>query len=290
MAVGSPPTVRRRQLGRELRRLREAAGLHADQLAERLRCSPSRISRIETARIRITPGTVHEILDVLGVNGAERNRLVELARDAEQSGWWQAYADKFPSMLSAYLALESGASSIRSFEPLLVHGLLQTEAYARVVMEHRVESSEGIESRVAARLARQELLSSPDFQFWLIFDEAVLHRQVGGHDVMNEQLVWLVERGKQPNIRLQMIAFEAGLHSSMTGPFGILNFPDPTEPAVVYIESAATHAFLEREGALHAHEEVFARLSREALSKEETLERVSRMSDRSRTDRHRAGT
>src|SRR5262245_43124045 len=124
MVVGSPPTVRRRQLGRELRRLREESGLLAEQLAERLHCSASRISRIETARIRIAPGTVHEILDVLAISGQVRDDLVRLAHEAEAPPWLQPYKEAFKEEFAAYLALEWEATRLRFFETLIIHGLL----------------------------------------------------------------------------------------------------------------------------------------------------------------------
>src|SRR5581483_2199799 len=144
------------QLGRELRRLREESGLLAEQLAERLRCSPSRVSRIETARVRIGPGTVHEILDALDIHGPERDRLVALARDAEAQGWWQAYADALPFPYATYISLESEAASLKVFEPTLVHGLLQTEDYARAVIEPgaRHQQPAEVAARLSARMAR----------------------------------------------------------------------------------------------------------------------------------------
>src|SRR6266508_4073547 len=192
MAVGSPPTVRRRQLGRELRRLREQNGVLAEQLAERLQCSPSRISRIETARIRISPGTVHEILDALSIDGGERSRLVGLARDAEEPGWWQAYSDALPYEYSTLIALESEAASLRAFDPMAVNGLLQTEPYARAVAQQAKATA--IEVRVAARLARQAILTKDNPpSLHVVLDEAVLHHVIGSPDVLRDQLIRLVE-------------------------------------------------------------------------------------------------
>ncbi len=249
MATGSPPTVQRRQLGRELRRLREEAGVSAETLAEELGCSMSRISRIENARIRIAPGTVHEILDVLRIEGTDRARLIALARAAERSGWWQQFGDALTYDYATYIALESEARALRVFEPVLIHGLLQTEDYARH-LHARVRVDLGpteIEPLVKARMARQAVLTKPDpLDYRVLLDEGALHRQVGGPEVMREQLEHLAEMAALPNVRLQITPFAAGSHVVPEGAYTIVDPLDAGEPSVVYIEHPVGATYLER--------------------------------------------
>ncbi|HKT06216.1 MAG TPA: helix-turn-helix transcriptional regulator [Rugosimonospora sp.] len=278
MAVGSPPTVRRRQLGRELRRLREDAGLLAEALAERLHCSPSRVSRIETARIRIGPGTVHEILDALGVHGDERARLVALAREAEEPGWWQAYTDALPLPYATYISLESEAVSLKAFEPTLVYGLLQTREYARAVIEPgaRHQQPSEVAARIEARLARQRVLTKPDpVRLHVVLDEAVLHHAVGGHEVLRAQLQRLVELARRPNVTIQVLPFEkSSALVFFPGPVVIMGFPDPDAPPVMYLESVATDLYVERPETVQAHLDLYDRLVEQALSPSRSIRKI----------------
>lgn len=277
MAVtGSPPTVRRRQLGRELRRLRERSDMLAEQLAEHLRCSPSRISRIETARIRITPGTVHEILDVLGVDGSERSRLVRLAREADEPAWWHEYGVALSYGYASYLSLESEASSLRVFEPIVIYGLLQTRAYARAVAEGspRVTPDE-VDSLVKVRMARQEILTRENpTHLHAVLDESVLRRVVGGPDVMLEQLQHLVHMAKRPNVRIQILPFEAGVvATNFTGPVSLIEFPDPHDGQVVYLENMAGDV-VERPEDIRTYLSIFEYLKSEALNPDESISKI----------------
>jgi transcriptional regulator with XRE-family HTH domain len=278
--VGSPPTVRRRQLGRELRRLREDAGLHLDQLAGQLRCSPSRVSRIETARIRITPGTVHEILDILDIRDERRDSLVALARRAEEPGWWQAYTDVLPYEYATYIALESEATALRSFEPLVVHGLLQTPDYARAVITKATlhHSPDDAEPLVRARIARQAVLTRDNpLQMWVLIAEESLHRTVGGPRVMRTQLERLTEVAALPHVRLQILSFKQGAHAAMTGAFSILELPDPEDPDVVYVESVAGDMYVESPHGVDLCTRIFAALAADALDERDSLRLVRRL-------------
>lgn len=279
MAVGSPPTVRRRQLGRELRKLREDAGLHIDQLAEQLRCSSSRISRIETARIRIAPGTVHEILDVLGVDGERRRRLVTLARQAEAPGWWQEYTDVLTYEYATYIALESEASSLRIFEPSIVHGLLQTDEYAAAMLTKGPATHGDVSSKLAARMARQAaaLGQSDRLALRVVLDEAAIRRMVGGPGVMRRQLSHLIDLSHRPNVHLQVLPFSAGAPPSATGPFTIVDFPDPAETSVVYMENFAGDLYVERTAVIETFAAVFHQLTADAMSVEDSLTLIERL-------------
>jgi transcriptional regulator with XRE-family HTH domain len=279
VAVGSPPTVRRRQLGRELRKLRESVGLHLDQLASELRCSPSRVSRIETARIRISPGTVHEILDVLGIRDDRRARLVGLARQAEEPGWWQEYTDSLTYEYATYIALEAEASGIRNFEPLVIPGLLQTEEYARAVMRKGIPGQElDVGARVSARIARQAVLrDDAPLRLFVLLGEAALRRPVGGAEVMHAQLTQLRRLAGKERIRVQVVPFAAGELVSMHGSFSILEFDDPEEPAVAYVENVVGETYLETAAGVAQCSAVFNGLAADSLPVDESVRLIKRI-------------
>jgi transcriptional regulator with XRE-family HTH domain len=287
MAVGSSPTLQRRRLGRELRKLREAADVPSEILAERLRCSPSRISRIETAQIRIAPGTVHEILDALHADAASRRRLVQLAREAEYPAWWQDY-DQLSRTVTTFYSLESEATTLKSFEPTIIHGLLQCDSYVEAVTRHWRDDDDYVNSIVESRRKRRTVLDRPvrPLDFHVILDEAALHRSVGGPAVMVEQLKWLLDYAKQPNIHVQIVEFTSGIHSGPSGSFNILGFGEHDVPSVVYIENANDQMLAERRTA--AYEDTFRRLSTEALGSEESLGLI-RSCQAGYADRLRAG-
>ncbi|HZN70698.1 MAG TPA: helix-turn-helix transcriptional regulator [Micromonosporaceae bacterium] len=280
MAVGSPPTVRRRQLGRELRRLREDAGLHLDQMAEQLRCSPSRLSRIETARIRITPGTVHEILDALDIHDDRRDRLVTLARQAEEPNWWQEYTDVLPYEYATFIALEAEAASLRVFEPMVVYGLLQTEDYAREVVRFgRRFPADEVEARVAARMARQAVLTRAEpVDLHVILDEATLIRTVGGPAVMRGQMRRLLDLAELPKVHIQVLpATAAGTVMNLTGPFVVIDLAGSDDPPIVYLEILAGDVYVERASIVQMYDSIFQSLCAEALDEKRSMDMIAQL-------------
>src|SRR3989440_726380 len=228
------PTVRRRRLGLELRRLREAAGVTIDTVAERLECSSSKISRIETGHTGATPRDVRDMLEVYGVSGAATEGLVQVAREARQKGWWHLYGTV---LTSAYVGLEAAASEIHAYEGQVVPGLLQTDNYAReMILKGRPDITQAeLDRRVHVRMARQSLLTQDDpLRLWVVLDEAVFHRTVGGPTVMRRQLDHLAMVAELPNVTLQVLPFAAGAHAGMDGSFAILGYEDPADPDVVF--------------------------------------------------------
>ncbi|MGH3504526.1 MAG: helix-turn-helix domain-containing protein [Nocardioidaceae bacterium] len=241
------PTLRRRRLAAELRKLREAAGLTHDEVARRLEWSRSKLSRIENAQWkRPSPRDVRDLLDLYGVEDqARRDALTQLARDARQKGWWTQFDDVFTG---SYVGFEDAASQIRSYEAELVPGLLQTEHYARAAIAAlRPEADDdALERRVAARLKRQELLDRSNApRLWVVLNEAVLHRGVGGRYVMRDQLDALHVASRRPNVTLQVVPYAVGAHAGMEGSFVLLSFPDPTDPDVGYLEGLMGSLYLE---------------------------------------------
>ncbi|WP_197319253.1 helix-turn-helix transcriptional regulator [Saccharomonospora sp. NB11] len=275
MSRGHGPTVRRRRLAGELRRLREKAALTIDEVGEKLECSASKISRIETGHVGVTPRDVRDMLELYGVQGDDQEALVQLAREARKRGWWHAYNEVFTG---AFVGLEADASSLKAFQALLVPGLLQTERYARAViraMRPGAEDAE-IDRRVAARMARQRLLRDPNPpEYWAVIDEAVLRRMVGGHDVMAEQFTQLCEIARLPHVTVQVVPFEAGAHPGMEGPFLILGFPEPADPDVVYVDSTNSGLYLELEADVRRYALMFDHLRAAALKPDDSLDVIA---------------
>lgn len=269
------PTVRRRRLAGELRRLRDQAQLTIDDVAEKLECSASKISRIETGHVGVTPKDTRELLKLYGVDADQLEALVQLAREARKKGWWHAYSEVFSG---AFVGLEAETSSLRAYQALLVPGLLQTEDYMRAVIRAaRPDATDAqVEKRVQARLARQRLLSEPDPpRYWAVVDEAVLCRSVGGAQVMHAQLEWLLERATLPHVTIQVLPFAAGAHAGMEGPFLILGFPEQADPDVVYVDKTTAGFYLEEPAEILRYTLMFDHLRAAALAPEESLTRIA---------------
>jgi len=271
------PTVRRRRLGYELRRLREKAGLTIEDVAGRMDCSASKISRIETGHSGVTPRDVRTLLDIYEVVGPEGDELVQIARDARQKGWWHPYSNV---LTSAFVGLEAEASAIRAYEQQVVPGLLQTAEYARAMLRAArpdIDDDE-VDRRVHVRMRRQSLLGKEHpADLWAVLDEAVLSRPVGGDAVMRGQLAALVEAADRPNVTLQVLPFEVGAHAGMDGTFTILSFPNPADPPVVFAENATGGLFIEKSEELRKYEAIFEHIRATALPPEESVSFISEL-------------
>jgi Domain of unknown function (DUF5753)/Helix-turn-helix domain len=269
------PTIRRRRLGAELRRHREAAGVTIDVVAERLGCSPSKVSRIETGHTSATPRDVQDMLDIYGVDCAVAAELVQIAREARQKGWWHPYT---PVLTGAYVGLEAAARLVRAYEQQVVPGLLQSAEYAAAMIKaaRSGDTDADVERRVRVRMARQSLLIQDDpIDLWVVLDEAVVSRPVGGDEVMRDQLVRLVEAAKLPNVTLQILPFQAGAHAGMDGTFAILDFPEPEDPNVVFAENATGGLFLEKADELRKYAAIFENIQATALPPEASAEMIA---------------
>ncbi|HEU4396354.1 MAG TPA: helix-turn-helix transcriptional regulator [Actinomycetota bacterium] len=272
MPARPSPTIRRRRLALELRHLREASGLTIERVAEALECSDSKVSRIETAHVTATPRDVRDMLELYGVAGAQRDMLVQMAREARQKGWWHKYRD-YQADQASHVGLEVATDSIRMYAPLLIPGLLQIAAYARGVIRALVPEAppEEIEHRLELRMARQPLLTEDNPpSLWAILDEAALRRLVGGAGVMREQLLHLVEQVQLPNVTLQVIPYTAGQHAGMDGAFDILSFEEPGDPDVVHLENATGQLYLERPDEVRRYSLIFDHLRAVALAPDDS--------------------
>jgi transcriptional regulator with XRE-family HTH domain len=252
-------------LGTQLRRLREAAGVTIDQVAEWLECSASKIARIETGQTGVTPRDVRDIATRYGATAADVDLLVGFTRESRQKGWWQLYGTV---LTGAYVGLEAAADAIRVYEALTIPGLLQTETYARAMIANGRPDLDADEAdkRVRLRLNRQALLMQEDPpDLWMVLDEAVLHRRVGGRDVMREQFDHLLRVIELPNVTLQILPFAAGAHSGMDGTFTILLYEESADQNVVFVSNAAGGLFLEKEEELQRYAFVFDHLRANSL-------------------------
>ena len=266
------PTGRRRRLGAELRRLREAAGLTIDRVAEELECSPSKVSRIETGQVSATPRDVRDMLGLYGVEDARLEAMVQVAREARQRGWWQKFVD-VPDGVPAYVGLETAATSIDVYMALLVPALLQTPDYARAVIaavRPDLPRSE-IDRRVELRLRRQDLLGQErPPRMRVLLDDTVLRRPVGGPAVMAAQRRRLLADADRPAVTIQVLEAGAGAHAGMDGPFTIFGFPAPAERDVVALDSAADALYLEGPEDVARYRRVFELLLPAARSPEDS--------------------
>ena len=264
------PTVPRMLVGIQLHRFREAAGITPDQAAYEIRASRSKISRMENGLVRFKERDVTDLLTLYGITDEKtRSGLVTLTRQANTAGWWSKYGDIMADWFQAYLGLETAASVIRTFELQFVHGLFQTEDYARAVtmLGHTTAPAEEIDRRVGLRLKRQDLLNGPTPpQVWSVLDEGALRRPVGGPAVMRAQLERLVEMSKLRHVTIQVVPFSRGGHAAAGGSFTVLRFSEPEVPDVVYIEQLTSALYLDKHEDVEHYLEVMNHLSTEALT------------------------
>ena len=286
VAEGSP-TVRRRELGALLRKLRKDKDLTVDQVTAYLECSASKISRIETGQRGATPRDVRDLCDLYGVTDqAERERLVGLAREGKQQGWWQSY--DLPFATPMYVGLEAEAVRIKDYDSAVIPGLLQSADYLRALHDDplpeptdRELTPELVERRVEARLIRQQLLTRrhpPPLEFSAIMDEAALHRLIGGPAVMGAQLKRVVEAMQLPNVTVQVIPYSIGPHPALNSTFNILEFSGAA-PHLVYSEGLAGFIFMEREEDVERYNDVFRHLSDIALTPDQSADLMIRLAE-----------
>jgi transcriptional regulator with XRE-family HTH domain len=264
------PTVRRRRLGSELRKLRDASGMKLEEVAAELGVAPSTLSRIETGKAPTKSAYLSQMLEMYGVTDpAQRQVLVDMAREGHRKGWWAAYDDVLPSGFDIFVGLEAETTGIRSYENSVVYGLLQTQDYARAVLRELLprHTAEQIDRQVDLRMARQRRLDEePALDLWVIHDEAVIRRAVGGAPVMRGQLTRLLEVGARPGMTLQVLPFESGAHAGMRGPFSILEFPDRTDSRIAHVESMGGFIYMEKDREVRTCSDALDRLRAAALA------------------------
>ncbi|ROQ66405.1 helix-turn-helix protein [Streptomyces sp. 840.1] len=258
------PTVLRMILGRRLQDMRLAVGASLEDAAKALRVTPLTIRRLEKAEVALKPLYVEKLLETFGADRQEIDEFVDLAEQANEPGWWHSYRDAVPSWFTAYVSLETGAQTLRTYEPQYVTGLLQTHDYARAVLRGGLPngSDEELTRRVELRLRRQSLLEREDAPtLWVVMEEAVLHRSVGGPDVMREQIERLLDVSELPHVSLDIVSFDAGAHVGACAPFTYFRFAEPELPDIVYSEILSASVYLDQRVDVVAHLEAHSRMA-----------------------------
>ncbi|MFD7018118.1 helix-turn-helix domain-containing protein [Streptomyces sp. NPDC059928] len=265
MAVG--PTTRRRQLGADLRRLRERKGLTLEEAGALVGVSKATLSRYETKEGTVKWPAVDALCREYDASEKERKTLVELAKGAKIQGWWRSLADPIPESMNLMLTLEDEVVREDHYACMYVPGLLQTRAYAEAV--HRASEMRCTEQEIAhmvdIRMKRQELLTRDDApHIWAVIDEAVIRRMVGGREVMREQLRHLQCQAELPQVTIQILPFASGAHAAAVGSFVILGGTTP-ELDVVYVDIIGGGLFMEKREELERYKLAFQYLSAQAL-------------------------
>jgi transcriptional regulator with XRE-family HTH domain len=274
------PTARQRELSRRLRALREAKGLTAAQVAETLSFSLVKISRIETAKHGASLRDVRSLCQLYEVPEAEKAQLMEMAREAREPGWWAQYDDL--GNANAYLALEQGARAVTYYSLTFIHGLLQTEGYARSIIRsiNPLMDDQVLKERVQARIRRQELLDSPERpQLAVFLDEAALRRTTGGHAVMAAQLAKILDVTAAEEAVVQVVPFSSEVTASSDSNFTLFEFTDPSLSSIVHIESLLTSLILDRAAIVDRYREVLDLIRDAALSPRESQVLIAEIRD-----------
>lgn len=283
MSAPPTPTVWRRWLADELRERRERAGKTLDEVAELLECSRAKVSRIELAQVSAHPREVEAMLTFYEVDPQERDQLVKQARDARRKGWWHEYRDLDQDLglkQVAFIDYETAATSIRTYQALVIFGLLQTEQYARALFRAiRLDRSDSeIDRQVELRMKRQALLDRPESpELWVVLDEAALRRPIAGRVGMSRQLQHLSELADHPRIKLQVLSYQAGEHAGLDGSFEILGFSGPMDRSTVHMENSLSDQYLREPSAVRRYTELFEAICKKAYSPEETKEAIKRI-------------
>ncbi len=284
MPAGGKPTVRSRRVGAELRRLRDAAGVTTAQAAELLSCSPAKISRIENGIVTVRMVDLRLLLDRYGDQDQEHRAYLErLARESNKRGWWQDYGDTIPPYYADFIGLESDASYIKTWEPTIVPGLLQTPEYARAVMlaNPAMVSPGKLENLISIRRERQARLEqSTDARLDAVIWEAALITTVGSDEIQRGQLSRLLELMDRPNISVQVLPLEAGDQASMSGSFVMFSFGSERSVSTVFVDNLTSSQYLELDQELRGYTLVFDALRSAALSPTASATRIRQRLER----------
>ncbi|MFF1606324.1 helix-turn-helix domain-containing protein [Amycolatopsis sp. NPDC058278] len=243
------PTARRMILGSQLRRLREEAGITRQQAGYNIRGSESKISRLELGRVGFKERDVTDLLTMYGVDDpTERRAFLDMVKQSNEPGWWRRFGDTMPNWFTDLVGLEEAAARIQIWEPVYVSGLLQVEPYARAIFSHgRPDmADERVDQLVALRMRRQKMFSRPDApRVWMVLDESVLHRPIGGPKVLKQQIEYLLEMSALPHVSVQVLPYaSSGLSAEHA--FSLLRFGEPELPNIAYVEYLTGAHYIEK--------------------------------------------
>ncbi|WP_020573480.1 helix-turn-helix domain-containing protein [Actinopolymorpha alba] len=285
MPSSKPPTIQRRRLAGELRLLRERGQVTLEEVSQRLGWSVAKISRIETAVVGISTKDLAQLLDLYGVDGERRTRFLSKTRTARTKGWWDAYAEFLPSDYVDYIELEAQLAAMRSYDAHLVHGLMQTEGYAREIIRGAtmgLSSPAEIDRRVEVRLTRQRLMfrNESPLRFWAVIAEPALSWQIGSPKIMAEQFDKLREFSQLDNVTVQVLPASAGAHPATAGSFDILQFSNPYEQDAVYVETMTANRYVESDAEIYRYSLAFDHLRAMALSPANSAEFLAQAAEK----------
>jgi transcriptional regulator with XRE-family HTH domain len=271
------PTVASTRLARELRSLRGQAGLSQEAVAEEMGWNESKLTRIENDKSRVLVRDVKRLLGLYKVEGDAADAMLELARLAREPDWWHQYSGAIPEWFQVYVVLEASASHVFGYEAELVPGIMQTEGYIRAIMSTAADpkTDEEIENTITVRKARQaRLMEENPPEVWLVLNEAVIRRPVGGREVMREQIERLVELARLRNVTLQLLPFGVGEHSAMLGSFNLLRFAAVDDPDKVYMEQPVGGLYVQKVSEVDRYKLIFDHLRAQAIGPDQTIARL----------------
>lgn len=273
------PTARRMILGTQLRRLRERAEITRADAGYSIRASDSKITRLELGRSTFKERDIADLLTLYGITDpTERAQFLDLARQANQRGWWHRYSDLMPRWFEDFVGLEEAASRIQAYEVQFFPGLLQTEEYARALASHgRPEiATDEAERWVELRMRRQKMLARPNAPLlWAVIDESVLHRPIGGRRVLLAQIELLLELTALPHISVQVVPYRVSGYAA-EGSFTLLRFPEPDLPNIVYVEHLAGALYLDKLDEIEIYSRALDRLAVDAETPDQSRQLLSK--------------
>ncbi|MGH3826877.1 MAG: helix-turn-helix domain-containing protein [Pseudonocardiaceae bacterium] len=271
------PTVRRRRLGSEIKRLRDAERMSGGILAKKIGISQPQLSRIENARGQLTTAQLDKLIKIFAVDERKAEEMRTLRRDSDVLGWWEQYSDVLPDNVELLIGLEAGAAWEQTYQDAFVPGLLQTPEYAKAVISSAAPflRSADLPRLVQLRAERQQRLTASDFRLTAVINEAALHRWVGGREVMHAQLHHLLDAQHNATVEVLVLPYEAGEDPAQGQSFVLLSFPEPEDPAIVFLDYTHASGFLEKAHEIRQHTSVFGAVTAKALGPDDSMRRIA---------------
>ena len=281
------PTIRRRRVGTELRKIRNESGTSVEVIAAALEVTTSTVYRMELGRVGIKPRDVNDYAEACRFSDGEQIAYLKMmASEGRQRGWWARYSDTIEPLYQTYVGLEADAEELRMYDAIMFNGLLQTRDYAMATFEHVVASSrEHMDKRIELRIERQQRLSA-DLKLAAVMDEAVIRRVLGGRKIARKQLEHVLEISENPGVNLQLLPFSASAYPGMLGSFIVMSFKpmnDPKDdgyrhPDIAYVEGTGLDQYEEFDR-VNQFKNVFSTMQERALSVEDSRDLMKEAKD-----------